>query len=332
MVTREEVANDATLIRRRLAEALALRRAVGLDAGDAYRVVNGEGDSLPGVIVDLYGQFAVVQILTAGAERWRAWVVAALGEILGVRGVYERSAGGARREEGLENRVETAAGAEPPEHVEIVEHGARFLVDVRGGQKTGFFLDQRGNRRRLGSLARGQRVLNCFAYTGGFSVHCARGGASEVVSVESSGPALRLAQANWSLNALDESRAAWVNADVFDHLAALRAAGDPGFDVVILDPPPFARHRSDRDRAMRAYRDLNRRALHVLRPGGLLFTSSCSQHLPRDAFEHVVATAAPSGTRLQIVERPSFEPDHPVLAAHPEGEYLKSLLVRVSAA
>jgi len=330
LVTRGEAGLDAGLVRNRIDDALRLRQATGLAGDGGFRLVNGEGDSLPGVVVDVYAGFAVLQIITAGAERWRDWILAALADLPGLHGVFERSAGGARRDEGLEDRTGVAWGETPPERVEIAEGAARFQVDVRTGQKTGFYLDQRGNRARVGGLARGHRVLNCFAYSGGFAVHAGLGEAREVVSVESSGPALRLARENWELNGLDPARAEWVNADVFDYLTTARGHGEPPFDLIVLDPPPFARHRNDRDRAIRGYRDLNRRALRLLEPGGLLFTFSCSPHVARDAFEHVVATSAGPGMRLQLLERPSFESDHPVLAAHGEGEYLKGLVVRLA--
>ncbi|MFM8409068.1 MAG: class I SAM-dependent rRNA methyltransferase, partial [Alphaproteobacteria bacterium] len=252
-----------------------------------------------------------------------------LAATLAPAGVLERSTGGARREEGLPDRVAVAAGAPPPERVEIAEGRARFLVDVRGGQKTGFFLDQRANRRMVGRLARGRRVLNAFAYTGGFAIHAGLGGAERVVSVETSGPALALAREAWALSGLDESRAEWIARDVFDVLEDSRDRD--AFDLVVLDPPPFARHRADRDRAMRAYRDLNRRALRALAPGGLLATFSCSPHMAPDAFLHAVSTSVVSPTRLEVLAHLGADADHPVLAAHPEGPYLKGVLVRRAA-
>lgn len=328
LIARGEVAIGAELMRQRVAEAFALRSMVGLGGTSAYRLVNGEGDWLPGVVVDVYARFAVLQIITAGAERLRDALIDALGKSLSLDGIFERSAGGARREEGLTDRVGVAEGAKPPERIEIREGLARFLVDVHGGQKTGFYIDQRDNRARVGRLAAGRRVLNCFAYTGGFGITAALGGAEQVVSVESSGPAARLAEENWQLNDLPAERGSIVVGDVFDYLSG--APADRRFDLIVLDPPPFARHRADRESSVRGYRDLNRRALRLLSPGGLLLTCSCSSHLPRAEFEHIVATSGGPRMRLQIIERLSAGADHPVLAAHGEGEYLKGLLVRLS--
>lgn len=329
LFSRREERIDADLVQRRLADALDLRRSLRLDEGGGFRLVNGEGDGLPGVVVDVYGVHAVVQLLTAGAERLRGEVLDGLAGTLAPAGVFERSTGGARREEGLSDRTGVVAGSPPPERIEIAEGRARFLVDVRGGQKTGFFLDQRANRRLVGRLARGRRVLNAFAYTGGFAIHAGLGGADRVVSVETSGPALALAREAWGLAGLDDARAEWVARDVFDVLEESRDRD--AFDLVVLDPPPFARHRADRDRAMRAYRDLNRRALRALAPGGLVATFSCSPHMAPDSFLHAVSTAAGSPMRLEILGHLGADADHPVLAAHPEGPYLKGLLARRAA-
>lgn len=325
LLGREGEPIDASLVRTRVAEARALRADLGLIGEDTgYRLLNGEGDWLPGVVVDVYAGWAVLQILTAGAERLREPLVEALVAEIAPHGVYERSAGGVRHDEGLTDRIGVAWGAEPPESIEIRENGARLLVDVRAGQKTGFYLDQRSNRALLASLASGRRVLNAFAYTGAFSVAAGLAGAAHVTSVETSGPALEAGREGWSRNGLDPERATWVAEDVFDFLGR----GDRRFDVVVLDPPPFARHRADRDRAVRAYRDLNRRALKAVERGGLLLTFSCSAHVPRDLFEHIVATSLGPGMRLQVLARLGAAADHPVLAAHTEGEYLCGLLVR----
>jgi len=329
LLARDEVALDANFVRRRIADAYALRESAGATENTVYRLLHGEGDWLPGVIADVYGRYIVLQILTAGAERLRPAILAALQEVVDPEGIFERSAGGARREEGLPDRVDTAAGAPPPERIQVREGEARYLVDVRGGQKTGFYVDQRNSRALVGSLSRGLDVLNCFAYTGAFAVAAARGGAKRVVSVETSGPALQIARENWALNGLAEERAEWLSSDVFDVLTSLADVSDEKrFDLVVLDPPPFARHRADRDKAVRAYRDLNRRALRALRPGGLLATFSCSAHVSRDLFLHAVATSAQPQMRLQLLAQLGAPADHPVLAAHPEGEYLTGLLVR----
>ena len=325
VLTLEEEEVDARLVRRRIDEALALRRAT-LPAGlTAYRIVNGEGDRLPGVVADRYGDFVVCQFLTAGAARLAPAVVEALQATLSPAGIYERSEGGVRAEEGIAGARGVLAGAEPPPRIVVDEDGARFLVDVLHGQKTGFFLDQREGRARVRALAEGRRVLNTFAYTGGFAIAAGLGGARQVVSVESSRPALELADAAWAENKLDPASAEFIQADVFEYLHGTRER----FDLVVLDPPPFVRRRRDVDAGLRGYRDVNLQAFRHLAPGGWLFTSSCSQHLSRTAFREVVAAAAAdAGRQPVIVAELGHPPDHPVAAAHPEGEYLKSLLLR----
>jgi len=325
VLTLEEEAVDARLVRRRVDEALALRRATLPATLTAYRVLNGEGDRLPGIVADRYGDFVVCQLLTAGAARLAPAVVEALQDTLAPAGIYERSEGGVRAEEGIPGARGVLAGAEPPPRIAIDEAGARFLVDVVHGQKTGFFLDQREGRARVRALAAGRRVLNTFAYTGGFAIAAGLGGATKVVSVESSRPALELADAAWIENGLDPAAAEFVQADVFEYLHGTRER----FDLVVLDPPPFVRRRRDVDAGLRGYRDVNLQAFRHLAPGGWLFTSSCSQHLSRAAFREVVAAAAADAGRQPIVVAElGHAPDHPVAAAHPEGEYLKSLVLR----
>jgi 23S rRNA (cytosine1962-C5)-methyltransferase len=316
---------DDALVARRIDEALALRRALLPDA-TALRLVNGEGDRLPGVVVDRYGTVLVMQLLTAGAARLATTVVRLLEARLAPSSVFERSEGAVRREEGLENATGTRAGAEPPVPLEIEESGARFLVDVVGGQKTGFFLDQREARTRVRALAGGRRVLNAFAYTGAISIAAGLGGAHEVVSVDSSQPALALGQAAWERNALPGERAHWIRADVFDHLRA----DDETYGLVVVDPPPFVRRRTDVEAGLRGYKDVNLHALRRLEPGGWLLTCSCSQHVPRDAFrETVAAAAADAGRPARVVAEWGHPPDHPVALAHPEGQYFKAMLVAV---
>ncbi len=313
VLTLEEEEVGARLVRRRIDEALALRRATLPDGLTAYRIVNAEGDRLPGVVADRYGDFVVCQFLTAGAAR------------LAPAGISERSEGGVRAEEGIPGARGVLAGAEPPPRIAIDEDGARFLVDVLHGQKTGFFLDQREGRARVRALASGRRVLNTFAYTGGFAIAAGLGGATKVVSVESSRPALELADAAWTENGLDPAAAEFVQADVFEYLHGTRER----FDLVVLDPPPFVRRRRNVDAGLRGYRDVNLQAFRHLAPGGWLFTSSCSQHLSRPAFREVVAAAAAdAGRQPVVVAELGHPPDHPVAAAHPEGEYLKSLVLR----
>jgi 23S rRNA (cytosine1962-C5)-methyltransferase len=314
-----------SLIGHRLDEALALRRATLPPDTTCYRVLNGEGDRLPGVVVDRYGDFLVCQLLTAGAARLAGVLVDVLQARLEPMGIYERSEGGVRAEEGLGGARGVLAGAEPPSRLTVMEHGMRLIVDVLHGQKTGLFLDQRDNRARIRALARGRRVLNTFAYTGGFAVAAALGGASSVVSVDTSRLALELGEASWPENGLAPETAMWVEGDVFEYLRAVHER----FDLIVLDPPPFVRRRRDLQSGLRGYKDVNLQALRRLEPGGVLLSCSCSPHLDRSGFRQVVAAAAgDAGRAVQLVEEYGHPPDHPTALAHPEGEYLKALLLR----
>ncbi len=316
---------DAALVRRRLDEAVALRRAVLPPDLRAYRVLNGEGDRLPGVVVDRYGEFLVCQLLTAGAARLAPALVDGLVACLQPRGIFERSEGGVRAEEGLAGTRGVLAGEPPPPVVEIAEGDCRFLIDIAHGQKTGFFLDQRESRARVRALAAGRRVLNAFAYSGAFAVAAGRGGAAAVVSIDTSRPALALAEAAWKANGLPAERARFVVADVFEQLRVERER----YDLVVLDPPPFVRRRRDLAAGLRGYRDVNLQAWRRLAPGGWLLTASCSQHLGREAFRDVVAAAAADAGRVAtLVAEWGQPPDHPTALAHPEGVYLKVLLLR----
>jgi 23S rRNA (cytosine1962-C5)-methyltransferase len=324
MMTRGPRPIDAALVRERITRAVALRALVR--GTDALRLVNGEGDGFPGLVVDRYADFAVCQFLTAGAEASKPDVVAALVAEVPLRGIFERSEGNVRTAEGLVRRVGVLHGDEPPTEIVIDENGRRHVVDVRGGQKTGFFLDQRPNRDLVANLAVGRRVLNLFAYSGGFSIAAARGGATHVVSVDSSATALAQAEAAWRLNGLDAGAAVFVRADVFDYL---RDAAAPA-DLVVLDPPPFARRRTDRERARAGYKDVNLRALRIAAPGALLLTFSCSQHVDAGDWEATIAAAAmDAGRACQLLTRLGPGIDHPEALAHAEGRYLKGLLLRV---
>ncbi len=315
--------------RRRIERALALRRAlVPQGAGNALRLVHGEADGLPGLVVDRYGDTLVVQVLSAGAERWRDSLVDALGELTGCARIYERSDAEVRKLEGLPERIGALRGDAPAAPIEIVEHGLRYAVDVIGGQKTGFYLDQRDNRRRIRELSSGREVLNGFCYTGGFSLAALAGGARSVASVDSSGVAIEFGRRNAAANGLADSRAEWREADVFGYLREARAQGR-GFDLIVLDPPKFAPTEKHAPAAARAYKDVNLNALKLLRPDGLLATFSCSGGVSEDLFQKIVAgAAADAGVSATILERFHAAPDHPVLLEFPEGEYLKGLLLR----
>jgi len=294
---------------------------------NALRLVHGESDGLPGVIVDRYADVLVAQFLSAGAERWREAILDALAAATGCVAIYERSDAEVRALEGLPPRAGWARGNRDAGRCPIVEHGLHFRVDVEAGQKTGFFLDQRDNRQRIRALAAGREVLDCFCYTGGFALSSLAGGAKRVLALDSSGPALEVARENLVANALDASRIAFEEADVFAHLRKLRDAGAT-FDLVILDPPKFAPTAAQAKNAARAYKDINLLAFKLLAPGGLLATFSCSGGVSAELFQSIVAgAAADAGVDARIVERFTAAADHPVALGFPEGEYLKGLLI-----
>jgi len=291
------------------------------------RLVHGESDGLPGFIADRYGDVAVVQLLTAGAEAWRDTLIAALREATGCSTVYERSDVDVRTLEGLGTRAALVCGALPVP-LTLVEGGLRYRIDAAHGQKTGFFLDQRDNRARVRWLSRGRDVLDCFCYSGGFTVSALAGGARSVLAIDSSGEALALARVNVADNGFDAARAEWRDADVFAELRRLRDARAT-FDLVVLDPPKFAPTAQHADKAARAYKDINLLGLKLLRPSGLLATFSCSGGVSADLFQKIVAGAAlDAGVDAAILGRFGASADHPVALAFPEGEYLKGLLIR----
>jgi 23S rRNA (cytosine1962-C5)-methyltransferase len=317
---------DQSFFARRLEQANALREQQLAATTNAYRLINGEGDFLPGLIVDRYADFFVCQFFTAGMELLKDEIVTALLEITSATGIFERSEGRVREEEGTRPSVGVLAGEPPPDLISIEENGHKFLVDLRRGQKTGFFLDQRDNRAFLATLARDRSVLNCFAYTGGFSVYAFAGGAKEVVTFDSSMPALEIAEKNLALNGFANAPGELIKGDAFAYLKET----DSKFDIIVLDPPSLAHKRSDIDAATGGYKFLNLHALKHLHPGGLLLTFSCSQHLSTDLFQKVVFGAAvDAGTKVSIIKRLGHPIDHPVSLHHPEGEYLKGLVLRV---
>jgi 23S rRNA (cytosine1962-C5)-methyltransferase len=305
---------DRAFWKARIEDALALRRAIGLaDSSEtnAFRLIHGEGDGLPGLVADWYDGRVVLQPHSSGMEQALPDVEAALRATLGsrLRSVHGPGAGG------------------PEEPFEILENGHRFVVDAARGQKTGFYLDQRDNRRLLQSLAAGRSVLNVFAYTGAFAVYALKGGARSVCSVETSGPAGALAARNTSLNGLDEALHRVISADAFEFLGTV----EPGHDLIVLDPPAFAKHQSARHAAIQAYRRINAMALRGIEPGGLVFTFSCSQVVTPDLFRGaVLAAAVDSGRSVRILHQLHQPADHPVSVFHPEGEYLKGFVLHVT--
>jgi 23S rRNA (cytosine1962-C5)-methyltransferase len=319
---------DQAFLRARLARALGLRAQLAATRHtNALRLVHGESDGLPGLVVDRYADVLVAQLLSAGAERWREVILDALVELTGCEAVFERSDAEVRRLEGLEPRSGFVRGNRAAARCAIVEYGLDFHVDVEQGQKTGFFLDQRENRQRVRALAAGREVLDGFCYTGGFSVAALAGGATRVLALESSAAALAVARENLAANRLEASRAEFVQADVFAHLRQLRDRG-ARFGLVVLDPPKFAPTAAQAKNAARAYKDVNLLALKLLAPGGLLATFSCSGGVSAELFQSIVAGAAlDAGAEAKIIERFCAGSDHPVALEFPEGEYLKGLLL-----
>ena len=322
----EEV--DAGFFRQRIEKALAVREALpAARHTNALRLVNGESDGLPGLVVDRYADVLVAQFLAAGVERWRDPILDSLGEISGCAAIFERSDAEVRKLEGLQPRIGFARGNRSASRCPIIEYGLNFRVDVEQGQKTGFFLDQRENRQRVRALAAGREVLDGFCYTGGFSIAALAGGAKRVTAVESSKDAIQIAQENLAANPLDSSRVEFIQADVFSQLRKLRDQ-NAKFDLIILDPPKFAPSAAQVQKAARAYKDINLWALKLLAPGGLLATFSCSGGVSAELFQSIVAGAAlDAGGEAKIIERFGAAADHPVALEFPEGEYLKGLLV-----
>lgn len=320
---------DQAFLRTRIERAVQRRnQLIPEHETNAVRLVHAESDGLPGVVIDRYDRVLVMQFLTAGAEFWREAIIEAAAEITGLQTIVERSDVDVRQLEGLDPRSGILIGDDPG-LVEIVENGSRFQVDVIHGQKTGFYIDQRRNRQRVGELAGGREVLNCFSYTGGFSVYALANGADRVTSVDSSADALEMGQKNLSLNGLAAARAEWIEGDVFKVLRTMRDQGR-FFDMVILDPPKFAPTAAQAERAARGYKDINLLALKMLRPGGILATFSCSGGVSADLFQKIVAGAAvDAGVDARIVQKLTQGPDHPVALAFPEGAYLKGLIVQV---
>jgi 23S rRNA (cytosine1962-C5)-methyltransferase len=318
---------DEAFIAARVGRAVELRKFL-VEPGPraAIRLANGEADGLPGVVIDRFADTLVLQLTSAAAWRWRDTIARAAMEATGLERVFERSDADVLALEGLEPRVGALAGPEPDGPVTVEEGGLAFHVDLRSGHKTGFYLDQRDNRALLRDLAEGRELLDCFCYTGGFAVNALAAGAAHVTAVDSSGEAIAAARRHVRLNELPEARADLIEADVFQQLRRFRDQGRR-FDVIVLDPPKFAPTAAHAERAARAYKDINLWALKLLRPGGLLFTFSCSGGVPRELFQKIVAGAAvDAGADARILHHMGAAADHPVALAFPEGDYLKGLL------
>ena len=319
---------DAGFFRNRIQAALAMREALPASKhANALRLIHGESDGLPGLVVDRYADVLVAQFLAAGVERWRDPILDSLLELSGCEAIFERSDAEVRKLEGLEPRVGFARGNRNAARCPIVEYGLNFRVDVEQGQKTGFFLDQRENRQRVRALAAGREVLDGFSYTGGFSIAALAGGAKRVTAIESSAAALQVAKENLAANPLDAAKVDFRQADVFAELRKLRDSA-ARYDLIILDPPKFAPTVAQVKKAARAYKDINLWALKLLAPGGLLATFSCSGAVSPELFQSIVAGAASDAdVDAKIIERFGAAADHPVAIEFPEGEYLKGLLI-----
>ncbi len=321
---------DAALFRERFAAARRLRKEVVPPETTGYRAVNSEGDACPGVLLDFYGDAAVLELLTEGTQAWRGDLEAAAREVFDPKRLVVRETGSARdRGERPRNSSPPSGGSrEGGDRVPFLENGLRFFADLGSGQKTGFFLDQRDNRARLRALAGGRRVLNLFSYSGAFSVVALAGGASRSVDVDSSAGALALAREHRALNALSADDSDFVEADVFEDLRRRVSEGQQ-WDVVVCDPPAFAKKKADVDRAARGYKDVNRLAMSLVSPGGWLLTCSCSGLVSADLFQKIVFSASlEARASFALTARQGAGPDHPVSLDCPEGEYLKGFWLR----
>ncbi|EEH2223047.1 methyltransferase domain-containing protein, partial [Salmonella enterica] len=299
------------------------------DGLDSYRLIAGESDGLPGVTIDRFGHFLVLQLLSAGAEYQRAALISALQTCYPDCAIYDRSDVAVRKKEGMALTQGPVTGELPPALLPIEEHGMKLLVDIQGGHKTGYYLDQRDSRLATRRYVENQRVLNCFSYTGGFAVSALMGGCRQVVSVDTSQDALDIARQNVELNQLDLSKAEFVRDDVFKLLRAYRERGEK-FDVIIMDPPKFVENKSQLMGACRGYKDINMLAIQLLNPGGILLTFSCSGLMTSDLFQKIIADAAiDAGRDVQFIEQFRQAADHPVIATYPEGLYLKGFACRV---
>ena len=324
---------DAAFFEASIQRAIAARSRFDIQS-NGMRLIHGESDGLPGLIVDRYDNTLVAQFLSSGTERWKQEICNALLVQTGLSKLYERSDSGVRGLEGLQPATGWLRG-DGPTGIELREHGWKLSLDIAEGHKTGFYLDQRDSRKKFADYTcrlQFQRVLNCYCYTGGFTVAALAGGAAHVTSIDSSGPAIERAKSNVALNGFDAARTTMMDADVNASLRQLYKDGQT-FDAIVLDPPKFAPSAAHADRAARAYKDINRLAFKILEPGGVLFTYSCSGGIGAELFHKIVASAGTdAGVDGYISERMQGAPDHPMTLTFPEGEYLKGLVVMKSAA
>ncbi len=325
---KEEDVTDDKFISKRLKSAIDMRlNYFDQSVTNAFRLVNSEADLLPGLIVDKYNDTVVLQILTLGMEQFRDKIVKFLLEYLSPKCIYERSDTSVRKKEGLSLKKGLIYG-ELPDLVEIVENGLPFLVDIRNGQKTGFYLDQRDNRKELLLFCKNKRILNCFSYTGAFSVYAIKGGAKHVVNVEFSHSAIKLAEKIMELNGIEKTQE-FIEGDAFHILRNMKKRKER-FDLIILDPPKFAHTQGKLENALRGYKDINLQAMHLINPGGILFTFSCSGAISLEMFSKTITWAAMDAKRhVQVLKRLTQPLDHPYLTSFLESEYLKGLICKV---
>lgn len=327
MLTREEEPIDTAFFERKIKQAIAWRRTY-LPASTSLRWVNSESDGLPGLIVDQYQDHLVIQITTLGMESQKSVIVKILKNLLQPKGIYERNDFPSRNFEGLPLLKGSLDGDHPPDLLEIEENEARFWVDVVNGHKTGFYLDQRENRKRAGELAKGREVLDCFAYTGGFSVTALRGGAKNVLTLEASEETLKLAEKNMILNHVQEHWQGLLG-NGFDLLKQF-SLEEKKFDMIILDPPSFTKKKEALERALAGYKEINLRAIKMLREGGILVSASCSHHIQEPLFLDVLIDAAKDAKRmLRLIHRGTQGLDHPIVPVIPETQYLKCFFFEV---
>jgi 23S rRNA (cytosine1962-C5)-methyltransferase len=325
----DKISRDFIL--QRIESAIQFRKQIiNNESTNAYRIINAESDSLPGLVVDKYADYLVCQFLSSGAEFWKKEIIEILSNHFKPTGIWERSDSDVREKEGLQQSKGILFGKAPERLIEIIENGNKFLVDIILGHKTGFYLDQRDNRKLLQNFSSGSEILNCFSYTGGFSVYALKAGASKVFNVDSSAEALSLAEKNFALNEIDSSKYENTQDDVFKYLRKLRDTNKQ-FDIIVLDPPKFAESVSQIEKAARGYKDINLLALKLLKNNGVLFTFSCSGHIVPDLFNKIIAdAAADAGREVHLLKYLTQSPDHTMLTSFPEGLYLKGLVCKVN--
>lgn len=328
----EKTEIDELFFEERLETAIQLRESRGFSISNplsAFRLIYAENDGIPGCIIDKYGEYYSVEILAAGPEKHREIIYKVLAKKTGCKGIFERCDSDVRKKEGMEKRTGVVYGIVPETPIPMEENGIRFLIDIRNGHKTGYYLDQRDARKRIGELSSGKKVLNCFCYTGGFGLFALKGNASHVYQVDVSKSALKISKELLIENKLPTAKATHTEADVFQYLRKCRDKGET-FDLIVLDPPKFVEAKDHLQKGARGYKDINLLAMKLLSPNGMLATFSCSGLMDMSLFQKIIADAASDAKKdMQIIERFGQPADHPISLAFPEGQYLKGLLVQL---